>query len=203
MSPAPVHYLWWLVSRASGIVAVALISLSVLLGLAMAARVVPPTRKRGAAALHELMAMVALAAIAVHGAALLGDHWLRPGVTGITIPFMLHYRPGFTGAGIIAGYLALLLGPSFYARRRLGARAWRRLHRVTPLVWMLALVHTLGSGSDGSSLWLRVLVLAPVVPATYLLVLRVFGAGRRRQAPHRARAPPARRLTTVPVDEPG
>jgi methionine sulfoxide reductase heme-binding subunit len=226
----PAHYLWWLVSRASGIVAIALISLSVLVGLAMAVRLVPARHKRSAAALHEHMAMVALVAIAVHGAALLGDGWLRPGLAGITIPFALHYRPAFTGAGIVAGYLALLLGPSFYVRRRLGARTWRRLHRATPLVWVLAAVHTLGSGSDAASLWLRCLVLAPVVPLAYLLVLRVLGAPRRgspvrpapdglaarpaphgpaaRSAPHGpaarpARPHPVRRLTTVPVDDPG
>ena len=199
----PVHYLWWLVSRASGIVVVALIALSVLIGLAMAARLVPARRKRTAAALHEHLAMVALVAIAVHGAALLGDGWLRPGVTGITIPFALHYRPAFTGAGIIAGYLALLLGPSFYLRRRLPAGAWRRLHRATPLVWALAVVHSLGSGSDGASLWLRGLVLAPVVPLAYLLVMRVLGGNRRSPAARPARPRPVRRLTTVPVDDHG
>ena len=203
MSPAPAQDLWGVVSRASGIIAVALVSLSVLIGLAMAARVVPPARKRGAVALHEVMATVALAAIAVHGAALLGDRWLRPGVAGITIPFVLGYRPGFTAAGIVAGYVALLLGPSFYARRRLGTRTWRRLHRATPLVWVLAAVHTLGSGSDAGTLWLRLVVLAPVVPATYLLVLRVFGTGRRSPARPPSRARPVRRLTTVPVDDSG
>ena len=102
--------------------------------------------------------MVALVAIAVHGGSLMGDAWLRPGLAGITIPFALHYRPGFTGLGIIAGYLAVLLGPTFYLRRRIGTRMWRRLHRLTPLIWMLAAVHTLGSGSDASSLWLRCVV---------------------------------------------
>ncbi|MGZ4245733.1 MAG: hypothetical protein ACXVSE_15710 [Solirubrobacteraceae bacterium] len=199
----PVHYLWWLVSRASGIVAVALISRSVLIGLAMAARLVPARRKRSAAALHECVAMVALVAIAVHGAALLGDGWLRPGVTGITVPFALHYRPAFTSAGIVAGYLALLLGPSFYLRRHLGARTWRRLHRATPLIWALAAVHTLGAGSDASSVWLRCLVLAPVVPMVYLLVVRVLGVGRHSPARRSPRPAPVRRLTTVPVDDPG
>ncbi|MGZ4351838.1 MAG: hypothetical protein ACXVRX_15090, partial [Solirubrobacteraceae bacterium] len=141
--------------------------------------------------------------IAVHGAALLGDGWLRPGVTGITVPFALHYRPAFTSAGIVAGYLALLLGPSFYLRRHLGARTWRRLHRATPLIWALAAVHTLGAGSDASSVWLRCLVLAPVVPMVYLLVVRVLGVGRHSPARRSPRPAPVRRLTTVPVDDPG
>jgi sulfoxide reductase heme-binding subunit YedZ len=198
----PTHYIWWLVSRASGIVAVALVSISVLIGLAMAAKQVPPRRKRGVVALHEQVAMVALVAIAVHGGSLMGDAWLRPGLAGITIPFALHYRPGFTGLGIIAGYLAVLLGPTFYLRRRIGARTWRRLHRLTPLIWMLAAVHTLGSGSDASSLWLRGVVLMPVGPIVYLLTVRTF-AGRRRQGRRRPDARSRLGPLPVPADEAG
>jgi sulfoxide reductase heme-binding subunit YedZ len=194
----PLQMLWWLVSRASGIVALGLISASVLIGLAMAAKVLRrPKLKRGAARLHEHLALTALAAIAIHGLALLGDHWLKPGWRGITIPFALSYRPGFTGIGIIAGYLAALLGPSFYLRRRIGARRWRKLHRATALVWLLSAIHALGAGTDGATLWLRVLVLAPLAPIVYLLVVRLFGTERtparpaerrpRRVAPHRDR----------------
>jgi sulfoxide reductase heme-binding subunit YedZ len=199
---SPTHYIWWLVSRASGIVAVTLVSISVLIGLAMAAKLVPARRKRGVVALHEQVAMVALVAIALHGASLLGDAWLRPGLAEITIPFALHYRPAFTGAGIIAGYLAVLLGPTFYLRRRIGARTWRRLHRLTPLIWMLAAVHTLGSGSDASSLWLRGVVLVPVGPIVYLLTVRTF-AGRRRQGRRRSSARSRLGPLPVPADEAG
>ncbi len=198
----PTHYIWWLVSRASGIVAVALVSISVLIGLAMAAKQVPPRRKRAVVALHEQLALVALVAIAVHGGSLMGDAWLRPGLAGITIPFALHYRPGFTGLGIIAGYLAVLLGPTFYLRRRIGTRTWRRLHRLTPLIWMLAAVHTLGSGSDASSLWLRGVVLMPVGPIVYLLTVRTF-AGRRRQGRRRPDARSRLGPLPLPADEAG
>ena len=166
----PLQYLWWLVSDASGIVALVLISASVLLGLGMAAKAFRrPNLKRAVARLHEQVALAALAAIAVHGLALLGDHWLKPGWRGITIPFALSYRPGFTGIGIIAGYLAMLLGPSFYLRRRIGARRWRKLHRATVIVWMLSVVHALGAGSDGAKPWLRAFVLAPLAPIVFLL----------------------------------
>jgi sulfoxide reductase heme-binding subunit YedZ len=110
----PLDYLWWLVSRAAGVIALLLISLAVLIGLAMASRVLcRPGLKRGVARLHEHVALTALIAIAAHGLSLLGDHWLRPGVDGIAVPFALHYRPQFTGLGIVGGYLVLLLGPAF------------------------------------------------------------------------------------------
>jgi methionine sulfoxide reductase heme-binding subunit len=188
----PLQSLWWLVSRAAGIVGLVLISLSVILGLAMAAKVVRrPSLKRAAVGLHEHLALTALGAVVIHGLALLGDHWLNPGWQGITIPFALGYRPGFTGIGIIAGYLAVLLGPSFYLRRRIGARRWRRLHRATVLIWLLSAVHTLGAGSDGATAWLRAIVLAPLAPIVYLLVVRMLGA-ERTPAPRSARPAPTK-----------
>ena len=183
----PTRVVWWLVSRASGILALVLISLSVVIGLAMATKVLRgPGVKRACARLHEHIALIALVAIAVHGLALLGDHWLRPGLRGIAVPFALSYRTQFTGLGIIAGYLAVLLGPSFYLRRRIGARRWRQLHRATVVVWVLAVIHTLGAGSDGASIWLRGIVLGSGVPIAYLLALRVLqGDTRAQRAPKR------------------
>ncbi|HEX5194362.1 MAG TPA: hypothetical protein VFW09_16305 [Solirubrobacteraceae bacterium] len=194
---SPLSYIWWLVSDAAGIVALLLVSASVALGLAMAARAVRrPAPRRIAMRLHEQLALAALVSIAVHGLALLGDHWLKPGLTGIAVPFTLHYKPGFTGLGIIAGYLAALLGPSFYLRRRIGARRWRRLHRATVLVWGLSVVHALGGGTDAGRLWLRLVVLAPLVPIAYLLVVRALDPGRgppRTTKPDRLTAATARR----------
>ncbi len=179
---APLHVIWWLVSRASGIVALVLISLSVLMGLAMAARAIRrPAIKRAVARLHEHVALVAILAIVIHGVALLGDHWLNPGWRGITVPFALSYRPAFTGLGIIAGYLTVLLGPSFYLRRRIGTKRWRTLHRGTIIIWVLAVVHTLGAGSDRSKLWMQWIVVAPIVPLVYLLLLRLTLSAQRPQ----------------------
>ena len=197
----PLQYVWWLVSDASGTLALVLVSLSVLLGLAMAARVLGrPALRRTAARLHEHVALMALSAIALHGLALLGDHWLKPGWRGITIPFALSYRPGFTGIGIIAGYLAGLLGPSFYLRRRLGARRWRSMHRWIVLVWVLSVVHALGAGSDAAKLWLRAIVLVPVAPIVYLLVVRMLTpkrASARRPGPSRVAGSRAARFETL------
>lgn len=193
MKAQPTQLIWWLISRASGIVAVVLISLSVLLGLAMAARLLRPAHKRAVVRLHEYVAVLSLVAIAVHGVTLLGDTWLKPGVTGITVPFALSYRPVWTGLGLIAGYLALLLGPTFYLRKRVGARRWRKLHRATTVVWLLAAVHALGSGSDAGTVWLRAIVLLPAIPIVYTLTTRVLTGSRPVRAPdHTRRTHPVR-----------
>lgn len=165
---------FWLASRAAGVVALVLLSISVLIGLALAGGVAgPPAVRRRLRFSHEHIAVSALVATAVHGALLLGDPWLRPGLAGVLVPFALRYRPLFTGLGVVAGELAVALGLSFYARRRIGARRWRRLHRLTPAVYALAVVHVLGAGTDAHSRWLAAIVLAPAVVATTLLAVRL------------------------------
>jgi methionine sulfoxide reductase heme-binding subunit len=202
-SRQPLSVLWWLVSRASGTVALVLISLSVVLGLAMAAKVLRrPATRRTAATLHEHVALVSLLAIAVHGLSLLGDRWLHPGWRGIAVPFAMSYRPGLTGIGIIAGYLAVVLGPSFYVRRRIGARRWRSLHRGIIAVWVMAVVHTLGAGTDGGRIWLRIIVLAPVAPIVYLLVVRLVLTAVLPRSSRPARSSEGQRHTARTADAP-
>jgi methionine sulfoxide reductase heme-binding subunit len=176
-------HIWWLMSRSAGIVALLLVAASVLIGLTLAAGLGgPPQRRRALVALHEHAAVTGLAAIGLHGVTLLGDAWLKPGLAGIAVPFAMGYRPGFTAAGIVAGYLAAILGLSFYARRRIGGRRWRKLHRATPVVYVLALIHTLGAGSDANTPWLRATLLATTLPAAALLLVRLT---RRKRAPRR------------------
>lgn len=57
---------------------------------------------------------------------LLFDGYFHPGLAGIAVPFTLSYRPLFSGLGVVAAWLAAILGLSFYVRRRIGTRLWRR-----------------------------------------------------------------------------
>ena len=132
-------------------------------------------------------AIAALVAIGLHGTMLLGDRWLHPGVKGLLVPFALGYRPLFTGLGIVGGYLAALLGLTFYARRRIGARLWRKAHRFTVVVYALAVVHALGAGTDAGSPWLRYGILATGAPILFLFLLRVLPRRRRTTGPQRPR----------------
>lgn len=194
--PAVTSHLWWLASRASGVVAFALVSLSVGLGLTMAGRVSRrPGAKRSLMALHEHAALAALVAVAVHGLTLLGDAWLHPGLRGIAAPFAMGYRPVWTGLGIVGGYLAAALGLSFYLRRHIGARLWRRAHRLTVVVYGLALAHALGAGTDAGSPWLRWMMIASAVPIGLLFLIRIMPGARRAQPrprPRPTRSPVAR-----------
>ena len=172
---------WWIVSRSSGIVAFVLITISVLLGLTMAGKPVrDPQFTKNLRAVHEQTALAGLVAIAVHGFAILADPWLKPGITGVAIPFTLGVHTFWTGLGVIAGYLAMLLGLSFYLRRQIGARLWRQAHRATIAVYVLGLFHALGAGSDTGSPLFLLWTVGTAVPIAVLFVYRL-GAARRAE----------------------
>jgi sulfoxide reductase heme-binding subunit YedZ len=129
-------------------------------------------------AIHEQTALAGLIAIGVHGVTLLGDPFLHPSVTGITVPFVLGYKTLFTGLGILAGWLAALLGLSFYFRRHIGAKLWRKAHRATVVVYVLGIVHTLGAGTDAGTAWLEWFMVVTAAPIAALFARRVLGARR-------------------------
>lgn len=182
---APSHYVWWLAGRSAGIVAFMLVSVSVTLGLAMAARVVSPRSKRAVVHLHEHVALIGLAAIVAHALLLMADPWLHPGLKGTIVPFTMSYRPLWSGLGIVAAYLAAILGLSFYVRRRLRPGMWRKMHRLTILVYLLGAAHALGAGTDATTVAMRAVLLASAGPILFLLVLRTW---RGRIAAGRAAA---------------
>ena len=171
MNVAP--HLFWITSRAAGTIAMLLAGASVFVGLMMSAR--RSSSKTDLRAIHEALSLSALAMVALHGASLLGDAFLNPGIAGVTVPFVSSYRPLWTGTGIIAGYGLAALGLSYYWRNRLGASRWRRVHRLTALFWLLALVHTIQAGSDATEAWFLGLNALVAIPAALLLVLRWLG----------------------------
>ena len=175
--PRPMEYGWWLASRASGLIALALITLSVLIGLLMATRLLKkPGINRKLVAIHEHCSLAGLVAIAVHGITLLGDHWLDPGIAGIAVPFAIDHEPPYVAAGIVGGYLAAALGLSFYIRQRIGARMWRQAHKATILVYVLSVVHTVGAGTDAGTLWLHGFLVVTGSAVLFLFLARVIPA---------------------------
>jgi ferredoxin-NADP reductase len=173
--PDPAEFGWWLASRAAGVVALLCITASVAIGLAMAGRVSQrPGLARTLLSLHQQTALVGLVAIAVHGITLLGDRFLSPSIGDIALPFTSTYEPLSTGLGVTAGWLGALLGLSYWIRQWIGPALWRKLHRATVLVYVLAVAHTLGAGTDASTTWMRLLLVITGAPIVFLFTMRVL-----------------------------
>ncbi|HWB68837.1 MAG TPA: ferric reductase-like transmembrane domain-containing protein [Solirubrobacterales bacterium] len=172
MNVAP--HIFWITSRAAGTAAMLLSSASVTVGLMIGARRAA-ANKRDLRSVHEALSLTALGMVAVHGLSLLGDSYLNPGPVGIAVPFVSFYRPAWTALGILAGYGLAVLGLTYYARDRIGAARWRRLHRLTAVFWLAAIAHSIGAGSDAVEPWFLLVNGALVLPAALLLLLRWLG----------------------------
>ena len=209
MSPFadPGQHVFWLASRALGVVAIVLLAASVSFGLLLSGRVM---RKPGAASrlrnMHEALALSATAAIAGHGLTLLGDKFLHPGLAGIALPFAMHNQPAWTGIGVIGGWLTAIFTFSFYVRRWIGTKTWRWLHRWTLAAYLLAVAHTIGSGTDAGSPWMMVMLVAISAPIVFGLSAKLLPESRRgpQAEPERRHAPQpvAERRRVAPREQP-
>jgi methionine sulfoxide reductase heme-binding subunit len=204
-------HLFWITSRAAGIVSLVLASLAVSLGLVMSLRMMR-ARRPDLLALHEVLSLGTLVALVVHGVSLLGDHVLSPTLGDIAIPFDWSYKTAWTSIGIIGGWALVFLGLSYYARHAIGANRWRKLHRLTALAWIAGIVHTLGEGTDAGQIWFLAMLAIVAVPALALLAVRYLTdeaprptAGPEDSEPPRppaGRAPLAPAPTRAPVQTP-
>ena len=116
----------WILARASGLVAYALLTSSVLAGIVLKARPFGAALKAAAVAdLHRFLAMLGLGFIALHASALVLDSTVRISVPALFVPGLVPYRPLWSALGVLAADL-LLLGADPLA----DIRNVRRIERV-------------------------------------------------------------------------
>jgi methionine sulfoxide reductase heme-binding subunit len=168
-------HLFWLASRAAGIVALLLSSVSVCVGLLIGGRLLKG-RVGDLRVTHEALSLATIAALTIHVLTLLGDGFLHPSLGELTVPFLSGYETLWTTTGIVAFWAMLLLALSYYARARIGVQRWRALHRFTALAWVLGLAHSLGEGSDAGETWFLAMTAIVVLPTIALLLTRWLSA---------------------------
>ena len=145
---------FWILARASGLLAYALLTSSVLAGLVLKARPFGAALKAAVVAdLHRFLAMLGLGFIVLHASALVLDSTVHISVAALFVPGLVPYRPLWSSFGVLTAELMLLVYASSALRRHIGIRAWRRLHWLTYAVFALATVHGLAAGTDGGRPW--------------------------------------------------
>lgn len=190
----------WSASRLLAFLAYFALTGSVVYGLLLSTKLLDVIAHRPITfTLHQDLASFGLGLAAIHGALLGLDTTVPSSLGQLLVPFATEYRPLWVGVGQISLYLMVAVVASFYARRRIGQRAWRLFHYVTFLSFAGATAHGLFSGTD-SDTWGRWIYLAATAVVVVLFVYRVLlaiggkagaGAGRRSTptAPATARVP--------------
>ena len=174
---------FWLLARSAGLTAYVLLTLSVLAGLVLKSR--PSRRLRAAAVtdLHKTLALTSIAALALHGVALVLDTTVKITVPALLVPGLVSYRPAAVAAGVAGGWLLVAITSSFWLRRRIGVAVWRRLHWLTYALFALATAHGITAGSDAYQPWARDLYLGAVGAVAAATVWRALVRPTRKRVP--------------------
>lgn len=158
----PTDALWYL-GRGTGIVAMLLFTLTLVLGIVTrSGRAGLGLTRFGLADLHRTASLTGVGLLAVHIVTLVLDPYAQLRAVDTVLPFLSAQRPLWQGLGTLAVDLLLLLVGSSLLRHRLGPRAFRAVHWTAYALWPMAVLHGLGTGSDAATVWFRALSLACV-----------------------------------------
>ncbi|HXW88507.1 MAG TPA: ferric reductase-like transmembrane domain-containing protein [Streptosporangiaceae bacterium] len=179
----------WYVSRATGVVALVLLTCVVVLGIMVRRRrALPGLPRYGTWSLHRSLSLFAVAFVAVHVISAIADPYVTIGIAAAVIPFTSRYETLWLGLGAISVDLVIALVVTSLLRARIGRRTWRAIHWLSYAAWPVALAHSFGSSSDlqhGWLMWLGIgCAVAVVAAAAWRLITAVTG---RRGGPRPGR----------------
>ena len=169
-APSP----FWYATRGSGVVTLVLLTISVCLGVLTTVR----WRTHGlprfvVAGLHRNVTLLAVAFLGVHVVTTIADGFTSIGVQDAFVPFLSSYRPIWLGLGTLSCDLLIAVVVTSLLRARFGYRVWRVTHWLAYASWPLALVHSLGTGSDARFSWMAALAIACIIAVTGSVLVRV------------------------------
>jgi hypothetical protein len=186
----------WYLTRATGVVALLLLTMALVLGVLSSVRWRTGRMPRFVVGgLHRNVTLVAIAFVAVHVLTTVADGYAPVALTDAVIPFVSPYRPLWLGLGTVAFDLLLALVITSLLRQRLGFRMWRAVHWLAYASWPVALVHAFGAGSDARFGWLALLGFACCALVAGAVLLRVA----RSDAPHGRRIASGAAALVVPL----
>ena len=145
----------WYAARGAGIVSLVLLTGVLVLGIVSAMRWQSASWPRFlTTGFHRNLALTTLVFLAIHIGTAVLDPFTALGWNAALIPFSSSYRRIWLGLGVVALYLMLAIIVTSLLRPRFGYRAWRAIHWLTYAMWPLALIHTIGTGTDPRFAWM-------------------------------------------------
>lgn len=175
---------WWYTARAGGIVAWALVVLTVIGGLQLSTRLVRRPAPSWVLDVHRFIAGLAVALVGVHLVGLALDPFIKFGIGDLFVPFVSRYRTGAVSVGILGLYLLLAIELTSLAMRHLPRRVWHAIHLSSYPLFALVTVHGLTAGTDGHNVLFQWACLLTAGVVLFMTLVRILAprraAGTRR-----------------------
>lgn len=139
----------WYATRATGVIALILLTGSVVLGITVQVRAASRRWPRLVTlGVHRNLSLLVLAFLALHILTAVVDSYAPVGWLSVVVPFASSYRPVWLGFGTVAFDLLVAVTITSLLRTRISARLWRLVHWAAYACWPSAVIHSLGTGSD-------------------------------------------------------
>lgn len=179
----------WALGRGTGLTALMLLSLSIALGVAArSGRSLPGLPRFAVSSLHRSVALGATLLVVLHVTTMVVDPYAQIDLVDVVLPFRAGYAPLWVGLGTLALDLLIVVVVTGLLRHRLNPNVFRVLHLVTYLLWPVAFVHALGSGTDTGHAWMIAVCAACAVLVVAAVVARLTLPGEFAAARTTARA---------------
>jgi len=177
---------FWYASRATGIVALLLLTAVLVLGMLVNRQGRLPGLPRFAVGdLHRNLSLLSVAFIAVHVLTAVLDTYVSIPLVSAIVPFGSGYERLWLGLGAISFDLMLAMIITSLVRGRLNRILWRAIHLLAYLTWPVAFVHSIGAAKDLQQGWLLGLTIGCALVTGAATAWRLAGAAR--QVPRAAR----------------
>ena len=164
----------WYAARSTGYVSLLMLTAILVLGVVTAMRWDSRDWPRFLSqAVHRNLSLLVLVFLGIHIVTSIVDPFAGIAVLNTVVPFTGSYRPVWLGLGVVSTELLVALVITSLLRQRIGFTAWRVIHWAAYACWPLALLHTLGTGSDVRSAWALVISLGCVGAVVFAIVLRL------------------------------
>jgi predicted ferric reductase len=164
----------WYFARATGLVALILLTAIIVLGVLGPLRVASERWPRFAIrTVHRDVSLLALLVIMIHVVALVLDGYVNVPLYAALLPWGSSFSPFWTGIGAISFDLMIAIVVTSLMRKRLGYRTWRFVHWFAYASWPLAVAHGLATGSDSGAAWALALTIACIATVAAAVVMRV------------------------------
>jgi sulfoxide reductase heme-binding subunit YedZ len=174
----------WYATRGAGVVSLVLLTGVVVLGIVSAMRWQTASWPRFlTTGFHRNLALTTLIFLAIHVATAVVDPFTALGWEAAAVPFSSPYRRFWLGLGVVAIYLLLAIVVTSLLRPLFGPRVWRMVHWLAYGMWPVALIHSIGTGTDPRFAWMlaiEAVCVGSVVAAVAWRVSRGDGTAWRR-----------------------
>jgi methionine sulfoxide reductase heme-binding subunit len=173
----------WYATRASGLTALILLTLTMVLGITTTTRI----RARNWPGfahqeMHRRLSMIAVVFVGVHVLTSVLDTYVNISWAAIVVPFASRYGRFWVGVGAISLDLMIAVFVTSLLRSRMRPGTWRAVHWLAYLSWPVALAHTFGLGTDSREGWVIVLGVVCVASVALALAWRLREVSRQAAA---------------------